>query len=326
MNPIRLVTDKQKHWISSLALITAQIALFGWVSYALAGPSGAVLFTALWLFSLFFSPRLSPRWLLRMMGGYRLQPWEAPSLFHEVKTLSHKAGLPQVPELFLMPQSAPNAMAVGSTQAPAIAVSEGLLEILDERELRGVLAHEISHIRNHDLLSMGLVESLGRSIGFLSFVGMLILFLQIPLILLGYVHVTASAVLTVLFAPTVGRLLQLALSRTREFDADLSAVELTQDPQGLASALQTLQEGPRGVWRLFFPAPRKEAIPTLLLSHPPTHERIERLLSLREGQPSVSPKNPTPWEIVSPPRTQKRAAQPEDLWISILFQSPPYKR
>lgn len=228
---------------------------------------------------LLISPRLSPRLILRM---YRAEPLEGvPELTRIVAELARRAGLPRPPALYHVPSRLLNAFAVGSPDDAAIAVTDAMLHKLTLRELSGVLAHEISHIRHNDLRVMSMADALSRLTQSFSLVGQLMLFMNLPLILGGYGRISWLGIFLLIFAPQITALLQLALSRTREYDADLGAVELTGDPEGLASALAKLEREQRGFMEQIFLPNRRNPEPSLLRTHPPTEERIRRLLALR---------------------------------------------
>lgn len=231
-----------------------------------------------------------------------LSPHQAPALFSLVAELARRAEV-RPPELYLVPSPAPNAFAVGNAEGSAIGVTRGLLGRLDRRELAAVLAHEISHIRHRDLWVMGLAQLLARMIRSLSLFGQLLLLLSLPALLTGAYRVPFAAVLLLLAAPTVSALLQLALSRTREFEADLGAARLTGDPLGLASALERLEAGQGGWWRFFFPVPRRTES-SFLDSHPATAERVARLRSL------VDRRAPAPMPAPAPVRLARAAPRP----------------
>jgi heat shock protein HtpX len=164
------------------------------------------------------------------------------------------------------------------------------LRQLTLRELAGVIAHEISHIRNNDMSVMGLADLVSRMTNMLALFGQLLVVVNLPLYLLTGAAVPWLAIGLLMIAPTITALLQLALSRTREFDADLGAVALTGDPQGLASALARLESQRGSLWERVFLPGRREPEPSLLRTHPRTEERIERLLELsREERPQLVP-------------------------------------
>lgn len=183
--------------------------------------------------------------------------------------------------MYYVPSQMLNAFAVGTRKHAAIAVTDGLVRQLDMRELVGVVAHEISHVRNNDLWVMGLADMFSRTTSILSLIGQFLLFLNLPLILLSQVTVNWFAIFLLIFAPNLSALAQLALARTREFDADLNAARLTGDPDGLASALVKIERA-QGGWmeRILMPN-RRVPVPSLLRTHPETEERVRRLMELK---------------------------------------------
>ena len=283
MNPEILLRHKLMNWLHSLLMLagmTAVLALLGWF---LGGAELMIwsIFLTLGLFLL--TPHISPRMVLRLYGARPLQPVEAPRLHELVAELARRADLPRPPRLYYVPSRVMNAFAVGRRDDAAVGVTDGLLRQLNLRELAGVLAHEISHIRNNDMWVMGLADMMSRTADMLSLFGQLLLFVNLPLLLFGQVRISWLAILVLLFAPSLIALLQLALSRTREFDADLGAVTLTGDPEGLASALSRLERQQRSwLGRILLPG-RREPEPSLLRTHPATEERIARLRALRRA-------------------------------------------
>jgi heat shock protein HtpX len=231
-------------------------------------------------------PKISPHLILSMYSARPLAPYEAPELYSLVERLAQRAHLPSIPILYYVPSRIMNAFTVGKQTDAAIGITDGLLRRLTLRELIGVLAHEISHIQNNDMWVMTLADLVSRITHALSLVGQLLILINLPLFLLNEATFSWLAILLLIFAPTLSALLQLALSRTREFDADLSAVDLTGDPQGLASALIKLEQQGGFLERLLMPG-RHDPEPSLLRTHPRTEERIQRLLSL-SSTPSMN--------------------------------------
>ncbi|MEM8813436.1 MAG: zinc metalloprotease HtpX, partial [Pseudomonadota bacterium] len=168
----------------------------------------------------------------------------------------------------------------GSVGDSAVAVSDGLLRMMNERELLGVLAHEVSHIANRDLWIMGLADGMARVTSLASTVGLFLLFLNLPLMFAGVAQISWISILVLVFSPTVISLLQLSLSRSREFEADLGSAHLTGDPAGLASALAKLERRTGRFWEEILLPGRRSPDPCLLRTHPPTKERIKRLAEL----------------------------------------------
>lgn len=259
-----------------LTAIAGVVSLVGWVVF---GTTGLVLAGAFALLGLWLSQRASPAYALRRLGARPLRAWEAPALSRIVDGLSLKAGLSRRPQIYAVPSPQLNAAAMGSPRDPAIVVSHGLLRSLNERELQGVLAHEITHLRNNDLKVMTLAQRAQAYARIMAQIGMLLVLINIPLTMTGAAHISWTAVLVLMIAPTIVGLLALALSRTREYRADMGAVTLTGDPRGLASALQKLEAAGRGLLERMFGVvirPRSD----WLMSHPATHARIQRLMSL----------------------------------------------
>ncbi len=266
--------------VQTALLIGSMMLLLGLIGELLLG-AGAFLWMALSTgVLLLFSPSLPPSVILRLYRAQPLSAWARTTLHDIVEGLASRAGLPVVPGLYYVPSATANAFAVGSRQQPAIALTDGLLRRLNLRELAGVLAHEVTHLRNNDLRVMALADTVSRMTGFLSLFGQILIVINLPLLLMGHATVSWIGLLLLLLAPTVAALLQLALSRTREFQADLGAAELTGDPKGLASALVKIDYH-AGNWleRIFRPS-RKNPDPSLLRSHPRLEKRIERLLEI----------------------------------------------
>ena len=233
-------------------------------------------------FMLFLGQRAAPPEL--MMRLYRAKPLDkrhGKQLYGIVDELSSRADLINVPRIYVVPSLTLNAFATGRTDNAAIAVTEGLMRKLSMREIAGVLGHEISHIRNHDLSIMTLADTISRLTQAMSFAAIVLAILNIPTLFTGDWHISWTAILLLYLAPSINSILQLGLSRTREYDADLEGATLTGDPTGLASALSKLEHYQGQFWEdLVFPASRKIPQPSLLRSHPTTEERVARLRDL----------------------------------------------
>jgi heat shock protein HtpX len=201
-----------------------------------------------------------------------------------------------------------NGFAVGRPGDAVIALTDGLLRSMTLRELAGVLAHETSHIRNNDLWLMGLADLVGRLTRLMTLAGLLLLILALPMWWAGVSNLPWLVIPLLLFAPQLTTLFELALSRAREFEADLDAAGLTGDPAGLASALAKLERAQRSPWeRLLLPGYRLPE-PSLLRSHPATEQRIARLRAL-EAAPlpqrryaDAAPLQGTGTTVTAPPR------------------------
>ena len=271
--------------VGGLGLVTAFSA---WLLWSWTG----VLVTLVWIVALYvFAPRLPPQMMMRMYRAQRIDPQHGGQIAYIVDELARRARLPATPALYVIPSMTLNAFATGKPGNAVIGITEGLLRRLSLRELAGVLAHELSHVRNNDLSVMALADVMTRFTQVLSYLAMFLAIFNLPAMLLGDSDISLLALLLLYLAPTIGSLLQLALSRTREYDADLEGAELTGDPRGLASALDKLERYQGRFWEdLMFPVPsRRIPQPSLLRSHPPTADRVARLLALenREMEPPI---------------------------------------
>ena len=255
------------------------LTLLGWLLW---GGFGVLLLLFFGLMTVLFNPSLSPRVIMRLYRASAVTPAQAPALYNIVRELARRAGLTNLPTLYYIPSNIINAFTVGNREQSAIAVSDGLLRMLDSREQIGVLAHEISHVRSNDMWVMGLADMFSRMTSLLSLIGQLLFIVNIPLLLFSEVGIDWFAILILILAPHVSALAQLRLSRTREYDADLNATRLTGDPEGLARALTKIERA-QGSWleQMFFPG-RRLPEPSVLRTHPPMEERVRRLLALRQ--------------------------------------------
>ncbi|ADB35633.1 peptidase M48 Ste24p [Kribbella flavida DSM 17836] len=269
-----------------LALLTALIIVVGGL---VAGSTGVVVATVLSLglnaYLYFNSDKLA----LRSMAARQVSPQEAPELYAVVAELSQRAGQP-MPRIYVSPIAQPNAFATGrNPEHAAVAVTAGILQLLSPRELRAVLGHELAHVYNRDILTSSVAAGLA---GIVTMLANLAIFLPFgssddddapnPLVTL----------LTVLFAPIAASLIQLAISRNREYEADHDGAELSGDPLALASALAKISRGTTAL-----PLPAESGVATqshlmianplsghgigaLFSTHPPMDERIRRLHQL----------------------------------------------
>ena len=255
------------------------------IGFLIGGASTALLFlffaALLNLGSWFFSDKLA----LKMSGAKPISESEAPRLYQIVRELCTRAGLP-MPQLYMIPVDQPNAFATGrNPQHSAVAVTRGIMQTLSEDELRGVLSHELAHVKHRDILITSVASTIGAAITYLGY--MLLWFggddNDSP------IGLVASLAL-VLLAPIAATIIQLSISRQREFAADAGGAEICGNPESLASALLRLEEGAKALPMqvnqaaepLYIVKPFSgKGIASLFSTHPPIEERVRRLRQMR---------------------------------------------
>lgn len=283
--------------VQAVLLVLGLALLLGACAWLLFGPTGFVWVAVAVLVGAAARPNVPAGALLRAMGARPLPHGAVPVIDRAVPVLAQRAGLPRPPAVYYVPTPILNAFAMGTGEGAVLGVTAGLLQHLTARQLVGVLAHEISHIRADDLKVVQLAASLAGLTRMLAMLGAFLFLLGWPLLLGGGAEVLLVGLL-LMSAPTLAALLQLALSRTREYDADLDAATLTGDPEGLAQALVVLERQQGRTWeQVMAPGPRMPD-PVAVRTHPPTEARVERLLSLR---PRRLPPLHGPDEVVVPP-------------------------
>ncbi|HYO69186.1 MAG TPA: zinc metalloprotease HtpX [Archangium sp.] len=280
------------------------LLLLGVLSVVLIGIGGAlgkgfligalVLSLAMNLGAYFYSDKL----VLSMHGAQEVSPQEAPGLHRMVEELSARAGIPK-PRVFLMNEAQPNAFATGrNPEHGVVAVTAGILEVLDERELRGVLAHELAHIKNRDILVSTIAAAVASAVTYLAHaVGLF------GSMFLGRDEDEGEGLSPLqtmalaLVAPLAATVIQMGISRSREYLADQTGGELSGDPEALASALRKLEagamalpvEGRPATASLFIVSPfaGMQSILSLFSTHPRTEERVRRLREQAMRMPGI---------------------------------------
>ncbi len=277
-------------------LLVAMAILGGFVGFVLGGKTGLIIAVGLTLFGLFMGQQASAKIVLRMYKAQPLGPHQAPELFEMYRQLCVRAELSPHPGLYYIPSRMANAFAVGRGNSSAVAVTDGILRMMNPREIATILAHEITHVRCKDTTVLGFADIISRTISLISRVGLLMMLFgglsgddQS-----GFSWLWTGAIL--FFAPTVAVMLQLALSRTREFNADRGAAELTGDPLALASALKKLERGiTGGFWKKVLRPGLRRKQPAILRTHPPTSDRVAALeefwneISTKQTSPVLTP-------------------------------------
>lgn len=281
MNEAALRRHRMLNRLQTLLLIAGMAALVSGVGYVIGGRGYAFLSVGLVVLLFAFNPALSPRLAMRILRGFRLDYRQAAPLYRILRTLSARAGLPAVPELYYIPTPIMNAFAVGRPEQAAIGISAGLLRVMTPRQIAAILAHEVSHIAHNDMRTMGFADLTHRFTLFMSILGQILLVINLPLLLWTEYHVSWLAILLLVLSPTLSALLQGALSRNREYEADRFGAALVGDPAALASALALMERYQGGfIEQILFPN-RHRRMPWLLRTHPPTPKRILRLQELQ---------------------------------------------
>ncbi len=283
-----MTTTRQSNFAATLRTTLLMATLGGLlvaIGYAIGGIQIASVFLVIALLMNGISYWFSDKIALKMSGAKPVSEQEAPRLYQMVRELTTRAGLP-MPSLYMIPQDQPNAFATGrSPKKSAVAVTRGITRLLSEDELRGVIAHELAHIRNRDILIQSVAATIGGAITYLAY--MLMWFGGDedagPLGLIG-------ALAMVILAPIAASLVQLAISRQREYSADATGAEICQNPESLASALLRLEEGAKAIPMpvnqasepLYIVKPiRGGGLASLFSTHPPIEERVRRLRQMR---------------------------------------------
>ncbi len=270
----RSVHQTANHRSSALAIagMTLLLAVCGWIVGGTEGVHQALTGGA----PRPNGPAIAHETIFRWFGARLLRPAELPGLYSILADVCSRARLSRLPDIYCLP--APddmNAYALGGPEGAAIILTEGLLRRMTRDEIAGILAHEVAHIRNNDIWTMGWAAALHRSIEWTSLTGLALLRAQH-----GGMELSRPLAALLRAAPSIAQLLRLALSRTRELDADATALELTGDWQALIAALDKLERHHAGLPVLSVAAARENGPMRLLRSHPATSERVGALLSL----------------------------------------------
>ncbi|MEW6658730.1 MAG: zinc metalloprotease HtpX [Thermodesulfobacteriota bacterium] len=256
----------------------------------LGGRSGMYIAFILALAMNFFSYWFSDKIVLRMYGAQEVTPAEAPELHRMVEDLSREAGIPK-PKVYIIPDDSPNAFATGrDPEHAAVAATQGIMRILTPTELKGVLAHEIGHVRNRDILISTIAATMAGAIMILADMARFAAIFGGRDDEEGAGGILGVIVMSIV-APLAAMLIQMAISRSREYLADETGARLAHNPQSLASALGKLAQGveqrPMGsaspaTAHMFIVNPLTGgAILNLFSTHPPIEERIARLRAMR---------------------------------------------
>jgi heat shock protein HtpX len=277
-------------WLKTFMLMAAIVALFGAIGYMLGGGAGMLLAVLLGGAMNFWAYWNSDKLVLRMYNASEVDETSAPEYYHMVRELAQRADLP-MPRVYVIDEDQPNAFATGrNPEHAAVAATTGIMRTLSARELRGVMAHELAHVKHRDTLISTISATLAGAISSVA---------QLGMIFGGHNRDGENGgtnplvgLLVMLFAPIAAMLIQFAISRSREFEADRGGAEISGDPKALAAALDKIERYGRG---LLLPAAEHHpetaqmmiinplsggGLKGLFSTHPSTQERIERLLAM----------------------------------------------
>lgn len=278
------------NWVKTAILMAAIMALFGIVGGMIGGRSGMLLALvfggAMNLFSYWFSDSM----VLKMYNARQVDETSAPQFYAMVRELAHKAGLP-MPKVYIIDEAQPNAFATGrNPEHAAVAATTGIIQLLSARELRGVMAHELAHVQHRDILISTISATMAGAISALA---------NFAMFFGGRDENGRSVnplvgILVAILAPLAASLIQMAISRAREFEADRGGADISGDPHALADALGKIQmyaEGripmgpaeahPETAQMMIMNPLSAGGLRGLFSTHPATEERIARLRAMR---------------------------------------------
>ena len=272
-------------------LMAAITALFMLIGRWLGGPAGMMLALAVAVGLNFFSYWFSDKIVLKMYNAREVDDSTAPQFVGMVRELAQRAGLP-CPKVYLIDEDAPNAFATGrNPEHAAVAATTGIIRALSARELRGVMAHELAHVKHRDILLSTLSATMAGAIGMLASFGMMFGGRSSD----GRPANPLAGILVAILAPLAASLIQMAISRAREFEADRGGAEISGDPAALASALDKIhryaqgttmeaaERHPETAQMMIMNPLSAGGLRGLFSTHPPTEERVAALMLMARG-------------------------------------------
>jgi heat shock protein HtpX len=277
------------NWVKTALLMTAIVALFGAVGLAIGGQSGMLLGLLIAGGMNVFAYWNSDKLVLRLYDAQEVDETSSPMLYRMVAELARNAELP-MPKVYIANQAQPNAFATGrNPEHAAVCATTGIMQLLTERELRGVMAHELTHVKHRDTLISTISATVAGAISMLA---------QFGFFFGGRGNDRDGGVnpvmglLIMILAPIGAMLIQMAISRAREFEADRGGAEISHDPEALASALRKMQnyaqqmpnataeQHPETAQMMIINPLSGSGVANLFSTHPQTEERIARLMSM----------------------------------------------
>ena len=275
------------NWLKTSILMAGIVALFGVVGAMLGGAGGMLIALAIAAAMNVYAYWFSDTAVLKMYNAQEVDEHSAPQFYRIVRELAQNAQLP-MPKVYIIDEAQPNAFATGrDPEHAAVAATTGIMRILSERELRGVMAHELTHVKHRDTLISTISATMAGAISAIAQFGMLFSGGNRE----HNVH-PAVAILIMILAPVAAMLIQMAISRSREFEADRGGAEISGDPTALAAALKkihdyahqipldTAEQHPETAQMMIINPLSADGIKGLFSTHPQTEERIARLMAM----------------------------------------------
>ena len=279
------------NFAKTTVLMAAITALFIVVGGMLGGEQGMLMALLIAVGMNFFSYWFSDAMVLKMTNAQQVDERSAPQFYAVVKELADKAGLP-MPKVFLIDEDAPNAFATGRNPDNAsVAATTGILKILSDRELRGVMAHELAHVQHRDILISTVAATMAGAISALANFAMFFGGRDSE----GRPNNPIASLLVAILAPIAASLIQMSISRAREFEADRGGAEISSDPEALAHALekihhyaqgipfQAVEQHPETAQMMILNPLSAGGLAQLFSTHPPTEERVARLMAMAKN-------------------------------------------
>jgi heat shock protein HtpX len=276
------------NWVKTAMLMAAITALFVVIGGMIGGSKGMMLALMVALAMNFFSYWFSDKLVLKMYNAQEVDEASAPQFYRMIRDLAARAQLP-MPKVYLIDENAPNAFATGrNPEHAAVAATTGILRVLSERELRGVMAHELAHVKHRDILISTVSATMAGAISALANFAMFFGGRDSD----GRRSNPIASIAVAMLAPLAGALIQMAISRAREFEADRGGAQISGDPQALASALEkihayaagtpfpTAEQHPATAQMMIMNPLAGGGISKLFSTHPATEERVARLMEM----------------------------------------------
>jgi heat shock protein HtpX len=284
------------NWFKTALLMAAITGLFIVIGGMVGGEQGMLMALLLAFGMNFFSYWFSDSMVLKMMNAREVDETTAPHFYRMIAELAQKANLP-MPRVYLIEESAPNAFATGrNPDHAAVAATTGILQILSEREIKGVMAHELAHVKHRDILISTISATMAGALSALANFAMFFGGRNSE----GRPSNPVASLLVMILAPLAASLIQMAISRAREYEADRGGAEICGDPAALASALEKIQnyamgrsfdaveQHPETAQMMIMNPLSGGGIASLFSTHPPTEDRVFRLMEMaRTGTYSV---------------------------------------